>query len=230
MCMCKVYSCIYYIMWVCEWIYIFISQSVTISCYCTDIDTLAEFIDNFSWFFLTFISSFLSLFSPLSALLCAQQVTNGKRSWWCSWQWWWSCWRGESNCWQQQQSASLQRISKIQIVEAHFRLAAYLTPWTKRNGERRNVVRYLRWALVALLFITRHLLLAALCALRSAAALCRRSLPPSLQLSSCYQFCRGARSRRAAKYWSKVNEINGISERRPRRIEQRQQRNINIYK
>lgn len=77
--------------WVCVNQYIFISQSVTISCQCTDMDTLAEFIDNFSWFFSTYSFSLRSLYIfshflifslslfPLSTLASLQMRAAGHR-------------------------------------------------------------------------------------------------------------------------------------------------------
>lgn len=155
-CMC-VFAC------VCVWIYIFISQSVTISCQCTDMDTLAEFIDNFSWFFSTYSFSLFSLyifflifslhFPHLPRCRCAQQVT-GEWSWW--W-WWWSCWRGDSNCWQARPKCSALRcVSRrykdttttrtqtrtITRREAHFRLPSTDVPHSATYAANSSSTRY----------------------------------------------------------------------------------------
>lgn len=150
---------------VCVWIYIFISQSVTISCQCTDMDTLAEFIDNFSWFFSTYSFSLFSLyifflifslhFPHLPRCRCAQQVT-GEWSWW--W-WWWSCWRGDSNCWQARPKCSALRcVSRrykdttttttttqtrtITRREAHFRLPSTDVPHSATYAANSSSTRY----------------------------------------------------------------------------------------
>lgn len=171
LCPCTIYVYMYvYVcvcIYVCVWIYIFISQSVTISCQWTDMDTLAEFIDNFSWFFSTYSFSLFSLyiffliFSPslhfphLPRCRCAQQVT-GEWSWW--W-WWWSCWRGDSNCWQARPKCSALRcVSRrykdtttttrtrtITRREAHFRLPSTGVPHSATYAANSSSIRYPLW-------------------------------------------------------------------------------------